>query len=727
MFKLLRRGLGLVSVMLLAACGGGGGGGGGGSSGGGSSAASSSLAPFTCPAGTAISTPHFSLSTNAIQMQAVAGAVTSTSADVTTLSIANTSIKVLIEFEGLGLNASGKAGGVTSYTAYTAGRKAGTYCGYVVYTAKDSGGVVLSTAKVAVQLTVKNAQPVSANPAYVCPGASSSTATGDFSLSTVNVSLTGTAGLIGTSSSQTVGMTVFNGSVDGVYVTKIVPEVDWLVVTTNLVGSYATVTAMQEYLLPGTYCAVVNVAVRAGASTLSSRAVAVKLVLAAPPSSSSSASSVSSSADSSSSAAASSSSMTSSAASSSAAASSAASSAVSSVPASSSSSSSTSSSAAPVSVQAFPGSASNPVLSSTEAGLLQMSNYLLYGPSGMDPWSPLYAVPDCVNSSCLNVGSGQTYATIQAAVQAATSMSGSQRVFIRVHPGSYAGPVIVPNVSGAPPISIVGTSANASDVVVSATIGANTTGAQYSSAYSSTFATTDNAYSTYNGCASKSSSIGTSCSAVFWSRAANIQIANLTVQNLAAPGATQAVAFESEGDKTYLYKVRLISRQDTVYLKTPSAGTIARAYMKDSYVEGDVDYVFGRATAVFEGVTFKSMSDRSSTSYVFAPSTAPGMSYGFHVINSTFTTDGGFGGKAQLGRSWDESAGSTYVAGTSPNGQLVIRDSSISGDYAGSAPWAKAATTGRAYAGNASAGRSLDDSNYNRLWQYNNTGSGAVN
>lgn len=716
MFRTLRAVLALVCLSLLVACGGGGGGS-GGSVGGvaSSSSASSSLGAFTCPAGTAASTADFALSTNAIHVQAVAGSTVSTGADVMMLSITNPANKVFIEYEGLWISSASKAGGGVTYTVNPVALSAGTHCGYVVYTAKNSGGAVLSTVKVAVQVDVKKASPISTDPAYVCPGASSSNATSDFSLTTVKVALTGTAGVIGTASSETVFMSIFNGSVAGIRVTKVVPEVDWLIVTINEIGGYASVSAFQEFLNPGTYCAVVNVAVtNAGGTVLSSRDVAVKLVLAASASSSSAASSVSNA----------SSSSTSSSGGLGGSASSSSSVTVS----SSSSVASISSSASSVSVQAYPGTGSNPVLSVYEAGLLGMSNYLLYGPSGMDTWSPLLSVPDCATATCLNVGSGQTYSTIQAAVQAAIGLSGANRVYIRVAPGTYAGPVIVPNVSGAPPISIIGSSSNASDVRVAGSIVAGMTGASYNSAFSSLFASTDHAYASFNSCASKSGSIGTTCSAVFWTRSANIQIANLTVENTTAhtSGVGQAVAFESEGDKTYLYNVRLISRQDTLYLKTPSVGTIARVYVANSYVEGDVDYVFGRATAVFEGVTFKSMSDRSTTSYVFAPSTAPGVSYGFHVINSTFTTDGGFGGNAQLGRSWDEGASAGYVPGSSPNGQLVIRDSSISGDFKGATPWAAAATTNRAYSGNINTSRSLDDSSYNRFWQYNNTGAGAL-
>lgn len=308
-------------------------------------------------------------------------------------------------------------------------------------------------------------------------------------------------------------------------------------------------------------------------------------------------------------------------------------------------------------------------------------------------------------------------------------MTGISRVYIKVLPGSYAGPVIVPSVSGAPAITIFGSTGTASDVQITATLSASMTGAAYTSAFSFLFASTDKAYSSYSSCAGKST-IGTSCATAFWSLAGKFELASVTIENTTAhtSGTSQAVALSVSGDKTRIDNVRLISRQDTFLLNTPSSTSIARAYVSNSYVEGDVDFVFGRASAVFEGVTFKSVSDRNSSSYVFAPSTVAKNPYGFLALNCTFTTDSGFSGSALLGRSWDEGTSSTgYVAGTSPNGQLVIRDSRISAGFKGSAPWGSAATSKRGFSGNISSGRDLNNSAYNRLWQFNNTGTGASN
>lgn len=107
--------------------------------------------------------------------------------------------------------------------------------------------------------------------------------------------------------------------------------------------------------------------------------------------------------------------------------------------------------------------------------------------------------------------------------------------------------------------------------------------------------------------------------------------------------------------------------------------------MKDSYVEGDVDYVFGRANAVFDNVHFHTVSTRRSPeAYVLAPNTLPDNPYGFLVKNSRFTGDGGYQGsfKAKLGRAWDQGAGKTgYLAGKTANGQVLIANSTIDQSY----------------------------------------------
>jgi pectinesterase len=78
--------------------------------------------------------------------------------------------------------------------------------------------------------------------------------------------------------------------------------------------------------------------------------------------------------------------------------------------------------------------------------------------------------------------------------------------------------------------------------------------------------------------------------------------------------------------------VRFVGFQDTLYLDG-GAGAPRRNYVVDSYVTGDTDFIFGRATGVFENSTINS-SDRQ---FITAPRTEASNPYGFVFLNSTLT------------------------------------------------------------------------------------------
>lgn len=64
------------------------------------------------------------------------------------------------------------------------------------------------------------------------------------------------------------------------------------------------------------------------------------------------------------------------------------------------------------------------------------------------------------------------------------------------------------------------------------------------------------------------------------------------------------------------------------------------------------------------------------------------------------------------------------MAGTSPNGQLEIRSTRIDAILNADAPYSTS-TSSRTFSGNTATNRNLDDNNYNRFWEYQNTGDGA--
>lgn len=400
----------------------------------------------------------------------------------------------------------------------------------------------------------------------------------------------------------------------------------------------------------------------------------------------------------------------------------------------------------PTSSETAPGTATRPILSAAEAQNYTMASYFAqsgtYAAPISAPWQP-----SALNTSTMQpdfvVASTAAFSTVQKAVNAAVERGGSKRLYIEVLPGTYSGVVYVP--SGAPPITVYGGGSSPSDVVIADAIDAYWSLATYAQSInpSGQFVSTDPAWSMYSACASQpgASKIDTPCSAVFWSQSNDLQLVNLTITNTmpVTSSSHQAVALRTDGDRTQIDSLRLIGGQDTFFVNAGAPATptnqigayqttsISRAYVRNTYVQGDVDFVFGRANAVFDNCEFHSVSTRGTqTSYVFAPDTVPAYPYGFLVINSKLTGDAGFlgTGKANLGCSWDQGASSTgYVAAKSPNGQIVIRDTTIDSSFNVTVPWSSAATTGRAYQGNNQASRNLSDPTFNRLWEFNNFGA----
>ncbi|MFJ8346431.1 pectinesterase family protein [Streptomyces sp. NPDC094153] len=125
---------------------------------------------------------------------------------------------------------------------------------------------------------------------------------------------------------------------------------------------------------------------------------------------------------------------------------------------------------------------------------------------------------------------------------------------------------------------------------------------------------------------------------------------------------TQAVAVKAQGDRSAFRHCRFLGHQDTLYADTRSLTAFARQYYAHCHVEGDVDFVFGRATAVFENCHFRAL-DRTDLAappygFVFAPSTAAANPRGYLVTHGRVTSrapDGGY----KLARPWVPSSDTT--------------------------------------------------------------------
>ncbi len=388
----------------------------------------------------------------------------------------------------------------------------------------------------------------------------------------------------------------------------------------------------------------------------------------------------------------------------------------------------------PVSPQLAPGTAARPILSNAEAGKYTKTAYF----TGATSWNPTGVSVDGVTRPNFIVGQtvgvgGATHSSLQQAINAAIAKGGTQRIYIEVLRGTYSGTVYVPRTST--PITVYGSDTDASATQISLAIdGAVDSPGTYSDKVNpgGRYVIGDPAYPLYQSCATlTSASIGTNCSAVFWVQATGFEVKNLTVVNslldTVDSGTHQAVALRIDADQVQLDNVRLIGRQDTLFLNGQTGSE--RVYISNSYVEGDVDFNFGSSRAVYENCVFYIVSSRKTSGSVFAPDTVPSQPYGFLVLNSHFTADAGFhagSSAAQLGRAWDQGASKTgYIAGSTPNGQLVIRESNEDAAFSNVSPWGAAATTSRPHAGNSSSTRNLDDPAYNRLWEYDNFGAGA--
>ena len=118
-----------------------------------------------------------------------------------------------------------------------------------------------------------------------------------------------------------------------------------------------------------------------------------------------------------------------------------------------------------------------------------------------------------------------------------------------------------------------------------------------------------------------------------------------------------------------------------LYVNSRAAGVRARSYLRRCHVEGDVDFVFGRGTAVFDRCRIFSSTRAPDTDngYVTAASTDVDNPYGLLFTGCSFTSDAP-PGTVYLGRPWHPSNDPNAV------GQTVVRNSWL-GPHIAAAPW----------------------------------------
>ena len=312
------------------------------------------------------------------------------------------------------------------------------------------------------------------------------------------------------------------------------------------------------------------------------------------------------------------------------------------------------------------------------------------GKEQVSPWDPLSepiaANPqlpaDYIVDANATPDGVRVFRQVQAAVNKAVTdadrvKTDKKRIHIFIKPGTYRELVYVPDLGI--PITLYGS--DAATTRITANLDAATTGSTYTTQFSAQFVGAHSSITAMYDSLKDRPALGTFGTAVLWVKNPGFQAKNLSIENAynkdkgnaqadCQPGNCadengiyartllvhhQALAVMLDGaDKTHFDGVRMLGFQDTLYMKAGKDGQTARQFFQRSYIEGDVDFIFGDATAYFFETEIKTLGERNS-SYVGAPSTNVKTRYGFVFDHCRFTHDGSnnaLAGKFSLARQW---------------------------------------------------------------------------
>ncbi|HET8844154.1 MAG TPA: pectinesterase family protein, partial [Ktedonobacteraceae bacterium] len=275
---------------------------------------------------------------------------------------------------------------------------------------------------------------------------------------------------------------------------------------------------------------------------------------------------------------------------------------------------------------------------------------------------PAKFVPDLVRhfagaSSILKVASNGKgdFSTVQAAIDA-IPVNNAANVTISLKAGTYREVVNVP--SSKPYITLVGGTLRPEDTVI----------------------TFDN----WSGSpAPGGGTLGTSGSATATLNASDFTARFLTFANTFDPASHpetnqhQAVAVKTSGDRMVFEFVRFLGNQDTLYVNSPSTTSQARQLCTNCYVEGTIDFIFGRGTAVFDKSVIFIKNTTGTGPKMTAAATPAAQVYGYLFTRSIIKSSAP-AGSSFLGRPWPATADA--------QAQVTVRDTWLPGAIA-SAPW----------------------------------------
>lgn len=171
----------------------------------------------------------------------------------------------------------------------------------------------------------------------------------------------------------------------------------------------------------------------------------------------------------------------------------------------------------------------------------------------------------------------------------------------------------------------------------------------------------------------------------------DVTLKNLTIENVSGDSVThgQAIALYADGDRLVIDSCNIIGHQDTLFTaplppkEAVKDGFIGpkqfaprihgRQYYKDCYICGDVDFIFGGATAYFENCTIESLrrfsedvteEDTNETKiqgYVTAASTPEEEEYGYVFSECKIISKECPQGSVYLGRPWRNYAKTVFI------------------------------------------------------------------
>lgn len=152
--------------------------------------------------------------------------------------------------------------------------------------------------------------------------------------------------------------------------------------------------------------------------------------------------------------------------------------------------------------------------------------------------------------------------------------------------------------------------------------------------------------------------LGTFRTYTFLVDAHDVIVRNLTIENSAGRGSKvgQAIAAYVDGDRIMFEDCKLLGSQDTLFTgplppkeiekngfigpKQHAPRLNGRQYYHRCFISGDVDFIFGSATAFFEDCElFSRNADAPVNGYVTAASTPEGQDYGYVFNQCRFTSD----------------------------------------------------------------------------------------